>query len=520
MDTLTQQTTGQGRQGYVAAFDPTSKDYVPDARPVDDVLTTNSLISQSALQLPETTTPTAANALIGATQGIVDGTDASTKQFDLTTQANREYQQQQSRITDMEIEQRGILNKLLGTYSERQRLEKEAGLADITLEVKKARENKTAVRNALISSKRAQEEEARAILQRGDITKAAQEQQISNINQKYATRQADLSLDLLAATADLENADFDLKSATEIIDGKINAIKEPLELAYKYTSDFLERNYTALDKKEQRAFEAKKSELERQQKLVDDFSEIQKTLMQSAASQNAPASVMANIGKAKTAQEAYQAAGQYAGDILERQKKFFETEKARIEYQQALEPGIGPDAPLYNGLDSKTATAVRGVVSGFKSEPQLTNFATIQDGYNFTQAISDTTTNPADDQALIYSLAKTLDPSSVVREGEYATAQKYAQSWVKAYGKGVTQAIAGTGFLSKEARQNIKNVIETKYISSKRGYDNLYGQYIKQINNLTGRNDGSAFLRDYSVQTQPTKDEGGDVDLSDLDFTF
>lgn len=168
-------------------------------------------------------------------------------------------------------------------------------------------------------------------------------------------------------------------------------------------------------------------------------------------------------------------------------------------------------APLYTGLNPATATAVRGVVSGFKSEPQVTNFTAIQDGYDFVTSLSDTTTNPSDDQALIYALAKVLDPGSVVREGEYATAQKYAQSWAQAYGKKVTQAIAGTGFLSEEARRNIKNTIKSKYESSKNTYNNISNQYVNQINNLTGRQDGQLFLRDYSSPTQQTINQSTSV---------
>jgi hypothetical protein len=161
--------------------------------------------------------------------------------------------------------------------------------------------------------------------------------------------------------------------------------------------------------------------------------------------------------------------------------------------------GASPDAQLYSGLSSPTATAVRAQVASFKTEPKVQEFATIQEGKNFASAIDTKTKNPADDQALIYSLAKALDPGSVVREGEYNTAQKYAQSWVNAYGKGVTQALAGTGFLSEQARDNIKKVIEQKYEFSKKSYENLYSQYETGINNLTGRNDGSKFLRDYKI---------------------
>jgi hypothetical protein len=161
----------------------------------------------------------------------------------------------------------------------------------------------------------------------------------------------------------------------------------------------------------------------------------------------------------------------------------------------------GDDPQLYAGLSSATATAVRAQVNAFKSEPTVQNFAVIQEGHDFAASLSNTTKNPADDQALIYALAKALDPGSVVREGEYATAQKYSQSWISAYGKGVSQAINGTGFLSEEARRNIKETIKQKYLASKKSYDNLYNQYLTGIGKLTGRGDGTSFLRDYSTQS-------------------
>jgi len=161
---------------------------------------------------------------------------------------------------------------------------------------------------------------------------------------------------------------------------------------------------------------------------------------------------------------------------------------------------VGDNPQLYAGLTGPTATAVRAQVNSFKSEPTVQNFAVIQEGKNFASSIDNKTKNPADDQALIYSLAKALDPGSVVREGEYATAQKYSQSWINAYGKGVEQAILGTGFLTETARQNIKKTIGQKYQASKTSYDNLYGEYAKSIGSLTGRDDGKAFLKNYSTE--------------------
>jgi hypothetical protein len=123
----------------------------------------------------------------------------------------------------------------------------------------------------------------------------------------------------------------------------------------------------------------------------------------------------------------------------------------------------------------------------------------VQEGRNFAGSLDNKTTNPVDDQGLIYALAKALDPGSVVREGEYATAQKYSQSWIQSYGKAVTQALAGTGFLTEQARRQIKDTIESKYKASLASYTNLQGQYEQGINSLTGRDDGSKFIHDYQT---------------------
>lgn len=243
-------------------------------------------------------------------------------------------------------------------------------------------------------------------------------------------------------------------------------------------------------------------------------------LVKTLRTNGAPADVIQKVLSSQNINDAYKNAGSYAaggtGDIGEYNLYKAQAEfkgQSPLDYLSFLKAktsattkatggggGVEGDAQLYAGLSSPTATAVRAKVTKFGTEPQVTNFSTIQDGYNFASSLSDTTINPADDQALIYALAKTLDPGSVVREGEYATAQKYAQSWAKAYGKKVTQALAGTGFLSEEARSNIKKTIEQKYLSTKKTYDNLFDQYTKGINNLTGRNDGSVFLIDYANQ--------------------
>jgi len=149
------------------------------------------------------------------------------------------------------------------------------------------------------------------------------------------------------------------------------------------------------------------------------------------------------------------------------------------------------------GLSNQQIDNISPITGQFRNEPIVQNFNVISEGYNFAKSLGSNTTNPADDQALIYAFAKAMDPGSVVREGEYATVQKYAQSLAQSYGKSVTQAISGTGFLTAEARNNIKKTIESRYNTSLQNYQNVYDNYVRRVNMVGGIQNGADFLTNY-----------------------
>ncbi len=149
------------------------------------------------------------------------------------------------------------------------------------------------------------------------------------------------------------------------------------------------------------------------------------------------------------------------------------------------------------GLTNQQIDNISPLVTQFQNSPIVQKYNTIGEAYKFVQGLSNTTTNPSDDQALIYAFAKAQDPDSVVREGEYATVQKYSQSLVQAYGKSVTQAINGTGILSTEARQNMKNTIASRFQAVESSYNNLYGETARRIDLIGGTDKGSALLNNY-----------------------
>jgi len=321
-------------------------------------------------------------------------------------------------------------------------------------------------------------------------------------NYQYNELRRNNAYELANQAIAVQAAQGNYTAALDTIKRKTDAVYQPLQDQIDNLTKFYQLNQNDLTESEKMTLQTKIDEQKAQKKVLSDAYE---NTLKTLAENGAPADVYSAVDKASkdpsaTASSIIASAGKYATNLLDRQYKQAQISNiySDIKKREAdLNPVGGDNPQLYTGLKPATATAVRSQVGAFKTEPLVQNFAVIQEGRNFAGSLDNKTTNPADDQALIYSLAKALDPGSVVREGEYATAQKYAQSWLAAYGKGVTQALAGTGFLSETARKNIKDTIETKYKSSLRSYNNLANQYEKGINDLTGRNDGSKFIRSY-----------------------
>lgn len=145
-----------------------------------------------------------------------------------------------------------------------------------------------------------------------------------------------------------------------------------------------------------------------------------------------------------------------------------------------------------NGMNGFTMAQINSSLNAntgnFDGEPIVKNFNVVKSGNDFAKSISSTSKNPSDHQALIYAFAKAMDPDSVVREGEYATVEKYSQSWVNKFGKSFTQALEGTGFLSQTAMDNMKKTIASKYAVSESQYKNLKKEYdMKETNIRSGK---------------------------------
>jgi len=159
--------------------------------------------------------------------------------------------------------------------------------------------------------------------------------------------------------------------------------------------------------------------------------------------------------------------------------------------QRAATATAALPAPLQRRVDMKARA--------FDQQPVVKRIQTMAEAVQFAEGLNPNTKNPADDQALIYNFAKAMDPESVVREGEYATVQKYAQSWAERFGFDVARIYSNTTFLTPEARANMKATIRSRYQAAKPQYDNLRRGYAQQIDQITKQGDGESYLIDYAA---------------------
>ncbi len=94
----------------------------------------------------------------------------------------------------------------------------------------------------------------------------------------------------------------------------------------------------------------------------------------------------------------------------------------------------------------------------------------LEEGFSFAKTFDINTTSAYDDDALIFSYVKVLDPGSVVREGEYDI-RKNATSIYNSLAAKYNLAFKGEGMITPDQRQQILDTMDTIYKSKREGYD-------------------------------------------------
>ena len=125
----------------------------------------------------------------------------------------------------------------------------------------------------------------------------------------------------------------------------------------------------------------------------------------------------------------------------------------------------------------------RALLTAFNNSPIVKEYNAAKQAYQMIGSISSVSKNPAQHQALITKYAKFLDPTSVVRESEFAITKKYSQSKLNQISKEIQHAMNGTGVLSKDAIEAIQGATKELFNS----YAGNYESFKKQMEGLAAR---------------------------------
>ncbi len=186
-----------------------------------------------------------------------------------------------------------------------------------------------------------------------------------------ASAKADLYIEKLMAQGDYD-------SAKSIADRKVDMLMEQDKLEYDKLMFDYEENKELFTKAEQREFELKASDRERK---LNEESQTRKTfettkidLARSAAEQGASQSVKDAIARATTVEEAINAAGQYGGDILERQIKQAQLKKLNVDIAADQLKAIEENAQAISPYQEERQTRILSSVDELMGR---TNFQTV-----------------------------------------------------------------------------------------------------------------------------------------------
>ena len=130
---------------------------------------------------------------------------------------------------------------------------------------------------------------------------------------------------------------------------------------------------------------------------------------------------------------------------------------------------------------SQINSTVNQIAGNFDNEQIVKSYNVASEAFQTIKSIGTNTKSPADDIAFIYAFAKIMDPNSVVREGEYNTIQRYAQTWADNFGFSAKRIFSNTNFLTADAKQKMLNALQPRITTLNKQYENLRKEYQRQV---------------------------------------
>jgi hypothetical protein len=156
------------------------------------------------------------------------------------------------------------------------------------------------------------------------------------------------------------------------------------------------------------------------------------------------------------------------------------------------------------GLTTQQFTNVQTLARQFDSRPDVREFNTIANKTETVKSVIGRGVSGPGDLAVVYEFMKGLDPSSVVRETEYAAAAKSGNIFQGALAKFNGYLRENGGFLPEAVKREFQSILDAKLAVSRRQVQGVYNDYARRIDVITKQpGTGSQYLTDYTTVLGP-----------------
>lgn len=274
----------------------------------------------------------------------------------------------------------------------------------------------------------ANQQQARYIQGYTQAEMARNTRQETNLAQTNITRQN--AIDSLLTNSLISAKQGDITYANTLIDRAIKAKYDPIKATLNAKKFILEQVNTKAAEDRKNAINLQIKQAEKQE---TDLLNKEKMIIEAAPF--APVDILAKAREAKTTLEAAQILGKYGGDYMKTEllKEQIKTEKAQRDNYNASAAKTRAETGLLGkpmGVDGVIATLPKSSQDRYYKlqgdfDTATKNYRAAIDSAGNISALSKDAT-PQQQTAIIFSYMKTLDPSSTVREGEFALVGKTA----------------------------------------------------------------------------------------------
>lgn len=254
--------------------------------------------------VPPQTTPTGTNEFVNSL--------AQTQKSEGQAAMDRQYEMDKAAAGASKTDLQLAMGDVATQGAKREELYKQYGVDQLSTSVSE-------IQNRIDATERSRVKQIEALEKNPQgLFGGALQDEINRVNRDFSRQQADDAITLNALTRNFSNM-------SAIAERQLEDYMAPIKANLDFQKEVYKTNESNFTQTQRDALQYKIKQDEKKQEKIEEtqktLSTVKLTALKSASEQGAPASVISAITKAQTPEDVVTAAGQYGGDMLERQLK-------------------------------------------------------------------------------------------------------------------------------------------------------------------------------------------------------